>query len=261
MTLSKIIRTELAFVIALVVLAQLLAITAHAVPLWTETFTNTSSPMSNTTYGAVLWNVYEDNSDLNMTGLAQSGSITAAIAGKLGNPNDGTYGFAAIFNGSGAQDSFNVFRTGISVVNPGLLSWQAQKNANTPLMTLQVMVQVAGQWYVSASALTPTSFNSDSSLFATSTGTGMSFNFALETSWYNYTLSSTGSMASNLGSLTTLDVSQQTITGIGFYEVTAAAQGVRIDSLVIDSVPEPTTAMLLGVGALGLFWQAKRRRS
>lgn len=263
-TQHKLIRISLALLIVAFVFAGSMA--ARATTLYTENFSNSSSYVTFTTYSTNAgyssnpWTVYEDNynQDLSNNAAYYTGTGTDSVGVFAKVDKQGTYGFAAIYSIDATTDTFNVFRTGLSIVNPGTLTWDTQKGVASGTATLQLMVQVGGSWYVSASSYTPTTYG-NSSAFSTN-ALQASFDFTTQTSWYTYTLSQTGSMVSNLGSLVTLDVSQQTVTGLGWYETIASGQTLFVDTMSISSVPEPASCALLGFAGLSWMLVGRRRR-
>lgn len=231
------------------------ALPAQSAALWSDNFYNSLGSANNINYTTAGWSAYEGNADTDMSNNPVLGNTVLAVAGKLSNPNDGSYGFASIYNGGTVSDTFAIFKTGLNVSGATELNWQMQGSNTTP--SVQVLLQVGGNWYASSTILHPVSTGT-STEFSGESDAYTAFNLAAETSWYAMTLSSPSAMA--VGSLQTLDVASSTITGIGFYQTLAASQSVRFDSLQL--VPEPgTTSLLLGVGGLSLLLVMNRRRS
>lgn len=268
MQLQKNIPSVLALVMAFVLLSGLMGVTARAAVLYTETFTTGSyvtysTYSTNAGYGANPWKAYDDtyHQDLSNNASYYTGTGTDSVGIVAANDKHGTAGIAAVYNASTANgDIFNVFRSGLSIVNPGSLTFDAMRRTTDNTATLQLMVQVGSQWYVSSVITTPTGAGAGSSFFQANAST-ITFDFTTNTSWYTYTPTFSTSMTANLsGSPVTVDMSQQTLTGIGMYATVGTSQALYFDNLVVDSVPEPTIAMLLGMGAFGMLWQLNRRR-
>lgn len=258
MIYSRLIPTKLSVLLAIAILATLFTATSRAAVLWSETFT-VSTAGNYDTYNSHSWVVYDKLLQQNVSSTINpwtgTATNTVAIAGRT--DLHGTIGIAAYFSADTASGTIvNAFKSGLSVANPGTLTYDAMKGATTVTGSLQLMVQVGSQWYVSATSVTP-SGSGGSSEFSTK-ATTYTFDFTTNSTWYNYTPAVTGTYA--LGSSLTLDVSQQTITGIGWYETLGTSSALYVDNMVINSIPEPTTAMLLGMGAFSMLWQMNRRR-
>lgn len=134
-----------------------------------------------------------------------------------------------------------------------------QRNGGT-VAGHRFMVQTGGAWYVSATNYTSTGAGQSSSPLLN----------LLTTTWTNLDLSGGFlSIGSTSSTYTSLFGSGQTITGIGFYidnltganppvpPANAALHSFRLDTIVIEGVPEPTSAAL---GLLGLSAFCFRRR-
>lgn len=260
MTSSKLIHPKLAALLAIAILATFFTATSRAAVLWSETFT-VSTAGNYDTYNSHSWVVYDkllqQNVSSNINPWTGTATNTVAIAGRT--DLHGTIGIAAYFSADTASGTIvNAFKTGFSAVNPGTLTYDAMKGATTVTGSLQLMVQVGSQWYVSATSVTPSGSGGSSEFSTKATTYTFDFTSALNSTWYTYTPAATGTYA--LGSSLTLDVSQQTITGIGWYETLGTSSALYVDNMVINSIPEPTTAMLLGMGAFGALWQMNRRR-
>ncbi len=260
MTSFKLISTKLATLLAIAILASLFTMTSQAAVLWSETFT-VSAAGNYDTYNSHAWvandKLLQQNVSSTINPWTGTATDTVAIAGRTDRL--GTIGIAAFFNADTASGTItNIFKTGISVTNPGTLTYDAMKGATTVTGSLQLMVQVGSQWYVNATSVTPSGSGSSTDFSTKATSYTFDFTTATNSTWYTYTPAVTGTYA--LGSSLTLDISQQTITGIGWYETLGTSSALYVDNMVINSIPEPTTVVLFGSGALGLFWQAKRRR-
>lgn len=269
MQLQKITHPMLTLVMAFVLLSGLMGVSAQASVLYTETFSTTtyvtySSYSTTAGYGANPWKAYDDTYHQDMSNNASyyTGTGTDSVGITGANDLHGTKGVAAVYNASTANgDIFNVFRSGLSIANPGSLTFDAMKGAGGTTATLQLMVQVGSQWYVSSFVTSSLGSGAGSGAFSANAST-ITFDFTTNTSWYTYTPTFSTSMTANLSaSPVTVDMSQQTLTGIGLYATVGTNQSLYFDNLVVNSIPEPTTTMLLGMGAFGMLWQMNRRRS
>jgi hypothetical protein len=135
------------------------------------------------------------------------------------------------------------------------ISWY-QGNANTS-MTSRVAIQIAGNWYASDLAFSNSAAVASGGNFGNSSGGAalMSFNWtAAGSEWRE--LMVVGNDVTLSGSVLTDDLPSGDITGFGLYFSDRSATQ-RFDSFQIETIPEPASLSLVGIGALTLM---RRRR-
>jgi hypothetical protein len=152
------------------------------------------------------------------------------------------------------------------------ISWRENIGAAGTVST-RVLLQVGGQWYVSAQAFTPT-VGANTALDTVGATLSLNYNPAAS-SWNSFNL--TPSTATNgdvaiselqsgtmsIGATAVSDLSG-TITGVGLFSQSSTTATIRIDQLNITAtpIPEPANiAALLGLAGLGLTLIRKRRNA
>jgi hypothetical protein len=228
---------------------------AHAQVLYQENFTNALG--QNRPLTDVGWSAY-----YTPTGTAIGGS-TAYLAHQTGNPNSSS-GFFVI-NASSAElhtdyaavTTYNDFAGGTPMnLNNTVITWvQGNNNVNT---SVRLLIQTGGDgtvgsgtWFASNTAFTTDPAISSAANFASAKTDDLTktITFSLSASeWNAFTLNP--NTALSLGSPLGTDLSTSVITGIGFYISTPTTTNSvsRIDTLTVTVVPEPSTALLAGVG-------------
>ncbi|PAW77893.1 MAG: hypothetical protein B9S32_09855 [Verrucomicrobia bacterium Tous-C9LFEB] len=244
---------------------------AQAQVLYSQSFTNATGATSGVSMAG--WNAYIGANAVNVTGPGSVAALTAGnsvtMPNKTGNPNTSN-GFLQFYNGENTglvSQSFSAVVTGLNLnltSGTSMISWKM----NTSLATsqeLRLLVQVGGAWYVTNSTFAQTALSQSTAGNFDVADTG-SFLFSTAAStWSAFTLigNSSSSVADGtmaIGATQTLDLSSSTITGIGFYAAVSTRYNIlRIDSLEVNAVPEPSSLMLL-LGASGMLGMGLRRR-
>lgn len=240
------------------------ATTAQAQTLYSQNFTNTYGSSQGVYRDG--WSGYIGAGALNVSTSGNNATYTGASAVTLGNaagnPNT-SIGFLSFYNqgaAAGAQ-SFSAVVTGLNLAltsGVSTITWQMNTSSVTS-QTLKMLVQVDGAWYISNSGFTQTALSATT--FDTASTGSFVFN-TLASTWSTFTLTpsldNTGTMA--IGSALGADLGSSTITGLGFYsEISTRYNSIRIDSLEVNAVPEPTTLALL-MGGCGLMAVIRRPR-
>lgn len=268
---GSMLRRKSAVFVKTIVLMSGFVLTAsalHAQVLYQENFANSTG--NNRPLTDAGWSAYYTS------GATSIGGSTAYLAPQTGNPNS-TNGYFAI-NTTGpstrtdyaAVTSYSDFAGGIPMnLNNTTISWvQGNNDVNT---TVRLLIQIggdgsvdSGSWYASSTSFTTNPAISSAANFASATTADLTktITFSLTASnWNAFTLDPGTSMS--LGSTLGANLSTSTITGIGFYVSTPTLSNSvsRLDSLTVSVIPEPSTALLVGLGlavAVGRFRRSTR---
>ena len=248
-----------AAVIKLITLMSGLVLAASSLSaqvLYQETFTNSGA--SNAALSTVGWSAYNTSAATSV-----SGNSLVYLPNLAGNPN-ATNGFLAI-NTTGptnrtdyaAVTTYSDFTGGTPMnLNNTTITW-VQGN-NTMNTSVRLLIQTGGDgsvgtgnWYASSTAFTTDPAVSSAANFASATTADLTktITFSLTASnWNAFTLDPGTAMS--LGSTLGADLSTSTITGIGFYVSTPTSSNSvsRLDTLTVTVVPEPSAALLAGLG-------------
>lgn len=125
-------------------------------------------------------------------------------------------------------------------------------------ISVQLLIKQGSNWYATSTVYSNATSYADAAAFVASPDL-KTFNFTLDAAaWRDFTLTPTVGMS--LGSVLTANLTSNTIDGIGFYVIHTGAttSTLRIDNLMVEGVPEPSSALVASLGALGLL---RRRRA
>lgn len=139
---------------------------------------------------------------------------------------------------------------------------------------VRVLVQIGGNgtagtgtWYASDEAFASAKAYGGFGNFSSAPTSEVTFNLnftADKSTWREFTLTP-GTSMSVAGSSLSSNLASNTITGVGFYIVSAntTSSAVRLDSLTITAaIPEPTSvAGVLGTLVIVAVWTLRRRKA
>ncbi len=193
--------------------------------------------------------------------FAGTGANTIYIPGGFGNGNPQARGFLAI--NALPNGNYVTYEGGLNInpANGALnISWQHHANVTGNAET-RLLLRVDGQWVATTQIFTPMAIGA-LDVFNNINNAGAytrSFAYTLAaSSWFDVTLAPDSELSISSTARTT-DLSNAPITAIGFYYVASGNVSTRIDTLLVDQIPEPHLTALLLVGGFGLV--ARRRRS
>ena len=222
------------------VLAMLLASTAttlHSQVLYSEYFTNTA-PSGNMYLVNFGWTGYIHSNATTVT------ASNAYIPNLAGNPAPDK-GYLSL---SGLSTTYGLTETFSSIDAAGSeITWSMGNSATST--TVRLLVQSDSNWYASSQLFSNATAYASQAAFSAATTSDVLRSLTFSTAaanWQSFTLNPGTEMS--LGSVIGSDLSSSQITGIGYY-VTTTSGTTRLDSLVV-TVPEPSTATLLGLGAI-----------
>lgn len=264
---TKLLEKYAAFPVAAMALLLAPATAAGAV-VYSEDFTRTG--VSNLPVSNLGWKAFSGASATDISGNGATGTDYVAITPAAGNPNTtngALYSVAGTVSGQ-IFSAVETFSSGISLSDPSTISW-TMGNASTS-STVRLLIQIGGSnsvnsgtWYASDEVFSSSTAYGSFSNFSSASTPSVTYNLAFSTeanAWRELTLSPGISMSLS-GSTLSQDLSSSTITGIGFY-ITATSNtnsAVRLDTLAVTVVPEPSSAALL-LGSVGLFAVVFRTR-
>ena len=237
---------------ASLILSVLATLPLSAAVVYSEDFLHSVNGNILTTNTAIGWDSY-----LTSNGTAPGSADTGDRVGvSTNNGPDGTKGYLFSSNAATANRTLVTFDEFGSSVEAGQITW---KMGNSSMGNIQVrlLIKQGTSWYA-----TTTTFQSNTNYtvetFQALTGPNQTFNFTTAASaWQAITLVPDAAMP--LGSTLTTDLTSNQIDGIGFYiSHTTATATTRIDDLVVNSVPEPTSLLLGALGALGMIGIRRR---
>lgn len=189
-----------------------------------------------------------------------NGTGTIYIPGGFGNGNPQTRGFLAL--NALPNGIYATYEGGLNInpANGALnISWQYHASVTGNAET-RLLLQVGGQWVATTQTFSAagigalTDFNNVNNAGAYT----RSFAYTLAaSSWFDVTLAPDSELSISSTARST-DLTNDPITAIGFYYVASGSVSTRIDTLLVDQVPEPHLTALLLTGGLGLL--ARRRR-
>lgn len=224
--------------------------------LYSQTFDYAATTSTNA--ASVGWHGYIGSTayDVTVGRAVVSGQESVKIYGNYGSPQ-ATKGYMALDNFTATADTYITYVSGLSLAGATTLSWQMSVNSVSNIV--QTMVQVGGIWYVSNAtyslAASYSTSNLDTNMASASTCT---FDLTTATQWTQLTITpGTGYVLAS--SPSTLDLTTNTITGVGFFASIQGYKTVNFDSIAVSIVPEPSAFTLLTLGLFGVA--ALRRRT
>lgn len=223
--------------------------------LYTENFDYPAGESGSKNLSAVGWQVYGSS-------LASTPSTsTAAIRDEAGTGTDNGILYAYY------ASSWNLaaFETGLNLdLSNANQAYSVSLNAaqGQTSNSVQLMLQIAGQWYVSTVSYKPVTYTSTTTAFTTP-GNLLTFDLtATASAWKSFTVTPGTSMS--LGSVIATDLDfTKAVTGIGLYltNTSGTATAVRFDSLALTATPIPEPAMIaLILGCVGILLGVRSRR-
>jgi PEP-CTERM motif. len=240
--------------LASLILSVLGVLPLSAAVVYSEDFLHTDSNNILTSNGAIGWNGY-----VTSTGAAPANPDSGdRVAVSVNNGPDGTKGYLYSSNSSTANLNLVTFDEFASSVEAGQITWKMGNNTVNNIQ-VRLLIKQGTSWYATTTTYQANMAYSNVAAFQALTGPNQTFNFTTAASaWQSITL--TPGAAMPLGSTLTSDLASNQIDGIGFYisHTTATGSTMRIDDLVVNSVPEPASMLLGALGALGML--AVRRR-
>lgn len=235
---------------------------ASAASVFSETFsTLTGGPDNVRALGSGNWEGYIGNDTTAPTVIrndstAPSYNTGSHRAGTVNGSNGTLTNYLFAQNQSNAPAGIDYFLYTTSNVtafapneHPSLVAtWSRNGDALVSGSFYYMTVQVGGNWYASQ-----TGFN---------TTTSVTFNFSTSL-WSNLIIGSSLAVGPTTSTFNDLFGSGQQVTGVGFFidnlsTNASSSRTIRIDNINIESVPEPSVALL---GLIGAAAMVSRRRS
>jgi len=256
-SLSKTRRlSRLSSVVSLTALSLGCAGSLQAALVYTQLFPNADS--MDDEVDTAGWVSYSGATATPFTG---TGNNKIYIPGGFGNGNPQTRGFLALNalpNGNYVtydESGLNIDPTAGALT----ISWQHHASVAGNAET-RLLLQVGGQWVATTQTFTAVS-TGDLATFGNIANAGAytrSFTFnPTASSWLDVTFIPETQLTIS-GTARTTNLPSGPITAIGFHYVASGTVSTRIDTLLVDQVPEPHLTALLLASGLGLVARRKR---
>lgn len=170
--------------------------------------------------------------------------------------------FAALDPASATNRSFNlVLYEGTSASNKSVINLRTVQGSSAGLLTLQA--HNGGSWVdLATDAFSSSVYSGVSNIFTTLNAYNFSLSLDMTASTPTYSISY-GLVGSSLTTITK-NVFASAVDGTALYNVdfvgSGSSVGYAIDNVVLDSVPEPSARLLLGLSIVGFASSLLRRR-
>jgi hypothetical protein len=141
-----------------------------------------------------------------------------------------------------------------SAFNADSFSW---KMGNNSTVTVQVLIKQGGSWYVSTDLKSTANIGSAATFAASPEQESLTFSLGAA-NWRNFTFDP--GLAMGVGTALTEDLPSNAIDAVGFYVTHGGVSTttMRLDDLAINGVPEPTSALLAGLGVAVVSLRRRR---